>query len=278
MRNRERFNAKVDPDKEKHFSERIVEVRKLLKKLSNDLHSTCAVIEPCEYMLMWGSLRRCLICIESSVSLVSQGYIGSANALLRQMYEFALWSKLGIDADTDTLKKINAYFYDDTLEKSYPVTYVLKHTDIPAINGEVDKKIVRQKGQDIYHKYSSLTHATGMAQQNPYKQDNFYFGLNACLTEICTMLDLFLIVFQQYCSKVMDCFRLVDVMSFEDIMKDKEKGYLFAASVHAGEIYHKIDTYRDFLVRTQSVAKTLVFKQAFLSKWTVHGEKLKNLD
>lgn len=278
MRNRNRFTSTID-DQELLFNKRITSVRKLLKRLSDDLHHTCAIIEPCKYMLMWGSLRRCLICIESSISLVSQGHIGSANALLRQMYEFILWSKLGIDADTETLKTINSYFYDKTLEKSYPVTYVLKYTDIPALNEKIDEEVIRQEGKRMYHNYSSLTHATGLAQQNPYKQDDFYWSINACLTEICTILDLFLIVFQQYCSKVMSHSGTIHI-DFSDIASGKfeaEQGYLLAACVYAGEIYYKIEDYRDFLVKTQGITKTLIFKQSFLQKWTIHGERLKQL-
>lgn len=278
MKNRERFNANVDNEKEKQFSKRIAEVRKLIKKVSVDLKNTVAVIEPCKYMLIWGSLERCLICIESSISLISQGYIGSANALLRQMYEFCLWSKLGIDSDIDTLKKINAYFYEINTNRSYPVTYVLKHTDIPALNNETDAITLREEGRKLYHNYSSLTHATSIAQQCPFKQDDFYWTLNACLTEICTMLDIFLLVFSQYCAKLLFYFDKTENKDFPLFDLNKEDMvYSFIACNYARDIMPKLLVYHNTLKRTQYVSETLI-SQAFTLKWKIHGDKLKNIN
>lgn len=275
MRSRERFNASVDEEEELFFSWRVKEVRKILKQLSNDLHLTCAVIEPCEYMLSWGSLRRCLICIESAVTLVSQGYVGSANALLRQMYEFLLWSKLGLDADAETIKKINSYFYDESLERTYLATDILKYTKIPGF-GDVEAATIRDEGKRVFKNYSTLTHATGIAQQNPYKQEDFYWYINACLCEICTMLDLLLIIFEQYCQKVMECFDALDV-DLVDICSgkyDPQKDNLFSASFNAGRITYRISGYREALASKQNVEE-IVLTKAFMQKWAIQGEKLK---
>ena len=99
MRRRDRFVESIDEKEEALLTERIRAIRKQIKILYQNLHKTCAIIEPCEFMLIWGTLQRCLVCIESCVSLVADGYIGSANALLRQIYEFLVWAKAGIDSD-----------------------------------------------------------------------------------------------------------------------------------------------------------------------------------
>lgn len=185
MRNRERFNSNVKETEEQKFSQRITNIRKIIKKLSTNLHGTCASVEPCEYQLVWGTLCRCLICIESAVMLISQGYVGSANALLRQILEFLMWSKLGLSCNEETLKIINGFFYDESLGKSHPVTLILKKTTIQDFDETYTGDALAQECKEIYHKYSFLTHATGLAQQNPYKTVYFYDLINRCLTEIC---------------------------------------------------------------------------------------------
>ena len=165
---RDRFIDNVNEDEEERLTQRINHIRKQIKKLYINLNETCAIIEPCEFMLIWGVLQRCLICIESCVSLVSDGYVGSANALLRQIYEFLVWSKAGIDSDNNTLIKLNAAFYEDNL------------THRISAYSETELK---NEGKKIYYGYSLLTHASNIAQQAPYKQDNFYLLLYACLSE-----------------------------------------------------------------------------------------------
>lgn len=91
--------------------------------------------------------------------------------------------------------------------------------------------------------------------------------------------NLFLIVFQQYCSKVMNhCGAIhIDLSDIASGKYETEQGHLLAACVYAGGIYYKIKGYRDFLVKTQGITKTLIFKKSFLQKWTIHGERLKQL-
>ena len=63
LRVRDRFIEIIDENEENLFSQRIKNIRKQIKKLFKHLHEICAIIEPCEFMLIWGTLQRCLFAI-----------------------------------------------------------------------------------------------------------------------------------------------------------------------------------------------------------------------
>ncbi len=179
----------------------LTKTRRILKELKEYVDKTCYDVGPCKLQLTWGSLRRCLTCIESAVNLLSQGYIGSVNALLRQIYEFLAWAKLGIHADDKTIIKLSGYFYDYSLGRSHPVTKILKHTTVEDIEGSLTGADLAESGQQMYHRFSFLTHATGLAQQCPYKTDDFYNLLNDCFLELVFFIDAYSIVLLQYFSR-----------------------------------------------------------------------------
>lgn len=70
------------------------------------------VYEPLKEKVSFCALSRCGTCLESMLLLARNGYIGSANALLRQVYEFLIWAKLTIDAnDKSVLMKLPYGYY-----------------------------------------------------------------------------------------------------------------------------------------------------------------------
>lgn len=280
MRNRDRFNAAIDEEKERQLSAKIKATRRIIKQLYTDLHHSCAIIEPCEYMLVWGSLERCLIAIESGITLVSQGFIGSANAMLRQILEFLMWAKLGLEADEETLIKINSKFYDDSLGKSNPVTSILKNTTVHDLDEETPGAELSKECQVTYHNYSFLTHATSIAQQTPYHDERFYERCDHCLTELCVLLDTFLLVFLQYCEKVKVVFLEKDKQTkFDPLVKpitdeEKKMGYLFAATMHIQEIQPRIARFHTKLSDVYDELATNL-QLTFLARWSINGEKIK---
>ena len=281
MRKRDRFNACVNEVEEELLNNRIKSVRKIIKALYKDVHSTRACIEPCEHMLIWGSLMRFLLCIESAVDLVAIGYIGSANALLRQQLEFLMWAKLGIEANEETLVKLNQCFYDESFGKSYPVTYFLKQTNVIPLDSEYSEKELKEKARTIYHKYSFCTHATGIAQQTAYKVEYFTFLLNHGLTELCVLLDSFLIVFGQYCSKLFEIYSNISYYSGmgslkNEIDKEKLEKQIWAATVHAGEIMPKLKLYHSELIKNQGDIQT-VLQPLFEAKWSINNDRIKGV-
>ncbi len=267
MRTRDRFIENINENEENLLTQRINHIRKQIKKLYKHLHNTCAIIEPCEFMLIWGTLQRCLICIESCVSLVSNGYIGSANALLRQIYEFLVWAKSGIDSDNATLEKLNASFYKDNLSHRISATDILKAIKIDTDEDSCCETELKTNGKQMYHNYSLLTHASNISQQTPYKQENFYILLNSCLNEICLLFDVFLIVFSQYLDVLDNPF--LD----KNNLSEKEQGYLWVARVHAGEIKYQLPLYRREMSLKQNVCGTFL-QSSFIKKWHLDKDKL----
>lgn len=265
MRVRDRFVKSVDENKEKMLTQRIKFIRRQIKTLHKDLHDTCAIIEPCEHMLIWGALQRCLICIESCVSLVSDGYIGSANALLRQIYEFLVWAKAGINSDVATLEKLNSAFYGaDHLSHRITATGILRATKISVDGLPYSEAELKERGKRLYHGYSLFTHASNISQQTPYKQEDFYDFLNACLSEIFVLFDVFLLVFSQY----------LDVLytPFFDL-PEKEQEYLWVAQYHAGRIKYQIPLYCKKLSEDQNIHRSFLHV-AFTEKWTIDTSML----
>lgn len=268
LRVRDRFIEIIDENEESLFSQRIKGIRKQVKKIFRNLHETCAIIEPCEFMLVWGTLQRCLICIESCISLVSDGYIGSANALFRQIYEFLVWAKAGMDSDVTTLKKLNAAFYVDDLSHRISATDILKAVKIDIVNSPYSEAELKAKGKQMYHEYSLLTHASNISQQAPYQQENFYVRLNDCLSEISLLFDVFLIVFLQYLDILYTPFLN------ENSLSKEEKDYLWAARVHAGEIKYQVPLYHEELCSKQNVHETFL-QISFLEKWHIDKTKFR---
>lgn len=265
MRVRDRFIESVDESEEKMLTQRIKYIRKQIKTLHKDLHNTCAIIEPCEYMLIWGALQRCLICIESCVSLVSEGYIGSANALLRQIYEFLVWAKAGISSDVATLEMLNAAFYNnDYHSHRITATGILRAITINVDGLSYSEAELKEQGKQLYHGYSLFTHASNISQQTPYKHENFYHFLNSCLSEISFLFDVFLLVFSQY----------LDVLDtpFLDL-SEKEQRYLWAARCHAGTIKYQIPLYHKKLCEEQNIHESFLHV-AFIERWTIDTGRL----
>lgn len=267
MRVRDRFIESVNESSEALLTQRIKHIRKQIKILYKDLHETCAIIEPCEFMLIWGTLQRCLVCIESCVSLISDGYVGSANALLRQIYEFLVWAKAGINSDIATLKRLNTAFYKDNLSHRISAVEILKAVKIDVDGTPYSEAELKELGKEMYHGYSFFTHASNISQQAPYKQEDFYTLLNACLSEVSLLFDVFLVVFSQY----------LDVLNTpfldENSLLEKEQGYLWAAKVHAGVIKFRIPLYRKELSTKQNVHRTFLHI-AFIKKWHIDIGKL----
>lgn len=266
LRKRDRFIDIIDENEESLFSQRIKSIRKHIRKLFKNLHETCAVIEPCECMLIWGALQRCLICIESCVTLVSDGYVGSTNALLRQIYEFLVWAKAGIDSDVTTLKRLNTEFYKCDLSHRMSATDILKFVRIDIANSPYSESELKEKGKQMYHGYSLLTHASNISQQAPYKQENFYVDLNGCLSEISLLLDVFLIVYSQYLDILYTPF------IGESNLSPDEKGYLWVAQVHAGEIKYRLPLFHKELRLKQNINETFL-QTSFMEKWHINQDK-----
>ncbi len=279
MRSRSRFVTFVNEQEEQRISKRISQARKIVKKLSEGLTTTVDVIDPCKYSLMFGSLWRALTGVESCFALLSQGYIGSTNAMLRQILEHLYWAKLGIEADEDSLVKLNAMFFDESLV-SHPVTRILGITEICDFSEDTSGVQLKNAMKEVYHRYSLLTHATYLSQQNPYKTGDFYEYLNRCLTEVCILLDAYIAVYKQYCQKICDvCVERKSghTVDFLNIKTEEDRAIirLCFIATKASEIMGTLGYYHENLIETQGNLFSSI-QMAFMSKWVINKEKLLN--
>ena len=75
-------------------------------------------IEPEPEKVSYGAFSRCCTCLESIVLLIRNGYVGSANALLRQVYDLLVWAKMALNTDNDAvLVEIHDDFFKDKADK-----------------------------------------------------------------------------------------------------------------------------------------------------------------
>lgn len=82
-------------------------------------------VEPNLEMVSYGALVRCCTCLESMLLLARNGYIGSANALLRQVYESLVWAKMTIDTDDERiLFQLHDGFYENTMRDRTFVSFL----------------------------------------------------------------------------------------------------------------------------------------------------------
>lgn len=82
-----------------------------------------------KHYLVWSCLNRCIQCLKSCVLLIRSDYVGSANALLRQIYEFLVWAKAGIDFPAERTKEISSY-EDIRAEMSNDLQYRLANRTV----------------------------------------------------------------------------------------------------------------------------------------------------
>ena len=54
------------------------------------------------------------------------------------------------------------------------------------------QEFITEVGKDIYHRYSSVTHASVYAQQPPFAIDSFYEIVRLCQREISFLLSCYL--------------------------------------------------------------------------------------
>lgn len=205
MKNIDRFIRKQDEVLSKHINNTCRQQKTILKEITNSLKYNIGFEwEYGEEFVSDGALTRASICIESMILLVREGYIGSANALFRQVYEHLVWAKLSIDCTDDSLsKKIHDDFYclDDDRKNTQLTKYMKRITFQPIdldVNEAYSQVFISKAGKDIYHRYSSVTHASVYAQQPPCAMNSFYEIVQLCQREISFLMSCYISVLKSY--------------------------------------------------------------------------------
>lgn len=164
-----------------------------------------------KHYLVWSCLNHCIQCLKSCVLLIRSDYVGSANALLRQIYEFLVWAKAGIDFPAERTKEISEKFFanaEDTdpfqKQEDYIFTDLIKEIKFANID-EVDKNAITiDDAKKEYRLYSALTHASGYAQICCTTSNNEYneFMTTWSQNRLCLLTVMFLLVLDQYIEKI----------------------------------------------------------------------------
>ena len=177
MKNRDKFVAQKNEDAEKLFKKIYTTERKAVKNIYDIItHQIGTEYEPMKEKVALGALVRCCMCIESMLVLSREGYVGSANALLRQAYEFLCWAKLAIDnKDEQILIKLHDDFYNYEKEKKADkLQNYYKNVKFLSDSDDISEEDIILLHKNYKDAYAYLTHATVYAQQCSFPTHDYY--------------------------------------------------------------------------------------------------------
>ncbi len=113
MKTWDKFLLNKDPETEKEIRRIYLIEKTAIRDISQTLYFNIGKIGEEELSrVSFGAISRCCTCMESILVLLQNGYYGSADALLRQVYELLAWAKIAIDTeDHDASNAIHASYY-----------------------------------------------------------------------------------------------------------------------------------------------------------------------
>ena len=105
--------------------------------------------------------------------------------------------------------------------------------------------------------------------------------LEGCLGETCMMLDIFILVFAQYCKKVMAAFGKITSQDSYDFCnmilqktpEDRHNGHMMVAAMQAGSMFSRLESYREKLQENDLFFPSNLH-YAFIADWVVDGERI----
>lgn len=204
MQKWEKFLQNSDAEREKSILHDLSVERQIIKTLEQTLRYDVGQdkIEPENELVSYGAIYRCYTCLES-ILLIRNGYIGSANALLRQVYELLSWAKLALDAEDDSfLQELHNSFYINNTEKHNDgLGDFLKKAEYIIEDASLDKEMIKKEGKEIMSTYSCSVHGRSLCQQRPYKSDDFYAEMDGMIKETSVWIACFIEVMEDYLSR-----------------------------------------------------------------------------
>ncbi len=266
----DRFIKSRNLDIEKRLLCNIRLEKQVLKKLETVFQYDIggAKTEPKQELVSFGALYRCCICLESILELIGAGYVGSANALFRQVYEFLIWAKIAIDNDIpESLVKIHDDFYlsdgnnsgRDVLSGYYPKLKYVSDDE------SLDEESIKQEGRFIFKMYSQMIHGGSLAQQCPLPSEEFYKNIEDMIRETALWIVCFSGVALSYIHK---CLQAVD-KEYKQLEKSDDSEYLlygdFMVGNHlSGIVYDQLDKIRTI---SPGMEQTRIYKIFTKTKW-----------
>lgn len=187
MRKYSKFSSVVDFEREKDLDKKIACINLTIKECKAHMLRFFPNVEPNERKVSSGSILRCIECMESMVVLAKNGYVGSANALLRQICEYIGWAKITIDNfdNINVLNELHDSFYDFEAKRANVLSKYLNRIVFCRVSdkSEIESDICRTEINSVFSSYSFLTHATCLAQQCPVQIISFYDNMESFLEE-----------------------------------------------------------------------------------------------
>lgn len=191
------------------IEEKLVCLREVIEFEKNSIDKLYVYNNPDVHDLAQQCLQRSATCLQSCIHPIESNYIGSANALLRQIYEFLVWAKASIDATAEKSQEISVKFFRSAQEQDpflgeqiQSLFQVVEYDNFP----ECDEKTMIDAGKYLYKLYSALTHASGFAQ--------FQCGIlgkesdermtDWTIEQVALLADIYLFVLDQYIDKIKD--------------------------------------------------------------------------
>lgn len=217
MKNRDIFISTPNTELDKELLKYGRELKRIVRKYHSFLAFICMQTENPGPQLCWSSLVKASIATQSAIELIRLGYIGSARAIFRQIYEYLLWAKIALDADDDALIEIKQHFfqlpgishrqdkvsgnvidYFKPRNKKTPYKVIIhidreRFFDVP-----VSENKVIEISKDLYSSFCAYTHASNSAQQLPTPEDDFYEQWRVTLETLTGLYASFMEIFSQH--------------------------------------------------------------------------------
>lgn len=182
-------------------------VNEIIQFEENSIDALYIYNNPDEYDLAKQCLQRSLLCLKSCVYLIQSSYIGSANALLRQIYEFLVWAKASVDTKIERSKEISDRFFRSVKEQDPSLGELISslfttftYKGFP----EFGNREIKDEGKKLYKLYSALTHASGYAQIQCGLADKEFdcYMTNWTVDQVAFLVDIHLFILDQYIDKM----------------------------------------------------------------------------
>lgn len=178
------------------------------------------LVEPNDEIVAFGALSRCCTCLGSMLCLVRNGYVGSANALLRQAYELLVWSKMAVDTyDEEVLIQLHDGFYDNDLRAKTFKSF-LNRISYEINDATLSREMIVKEGIEIYSQYASFTHAGRWSQQALIQTVEFADTVKACLGDIAVWIECLFSLTCKFRKKCLDALCDRDSMNEADRIRN----------------------------------------------------------
>lgn len=157
--------------------------------------------------LIWRCLYGGSNCLKSCMFLLEGNFIGSLNALLRQVYEFLVWAKATLDATEEQRERLGKEFFQspacEGLSEHANISKLFKslvYEGFPQCNGTA----IMEEGKELYKLYSEFTHASAIAQiqydaENKVDSDKMK---KWSFKQVAFLTDIYLFVLDQYIDEI----------------------------------------------------------------------------